>query len=168
MLMFLQIVDAMVDELNKAMDKYYSTLEGVGYMKQEEIVILLIANFLRKYVYSNYTDIDGDKIKQIQEIFSCLLEHSCTISDLPQLYVQSQAASHEGNSIQTQNGAIVITVGEGSTVVPQSDNETQKFSDFAFQTSLGEEDFIAGYDSILNQNIRVNAGALVLNWQPII
>ena len=78
------------------------------------------------------------------------------------------STNESGQSVSTviaQSGeSIVTTTG---TPINSETGDTLKFSDFAYQSSLGTEDFIAGYDSTLNTNIRVNAGSLVLTWQPI-
>ena len=154
----------MVNILKEAFDKYFNTLKMVGNIPITESRILIIMSFLKKYVYSQSVQIGASELKQLERLFSCLISHSCTISDLPQL-VPASNISGEGNII-TQSGITIISNG-GSNLATQTGNDVKKFSDFAYQPSLGSEDFIAGYDSNLNENIRINAGSLILTWQPI-
>lgn len=153
----------MVNILKESFDKYFDTLRMAGSIPQSESRILIIMSFLKKYVYSQSVQIGMDEIKQLDNLFSCLVSKSCTIDDLPQLVPAGSSGS--GNVI-TQGGITIIS-NDGRNLSTQSGTDVKKFSDFAYQPSLGSEDFLAGYDSNLNENIRVNAGSLILTWQPI-
>ena len=153
----------MVNTLKIAFDKYFTTLRLVGSVPILETRVLSILTFLRRYVYSQATIIEEKELKAIEEIFNCISSSSCLINDFPQL-IKNTGANH-GNMF-TQGGMTIISNSTGENLSTQQGN-VQKFSDFAYQPSLGSEDFLAGYDSTLNENIRVNAGALISTWQPI-
>lgn len=153
----------MVNTLKKSFDKYFDTLRMIGSIPIMESRILVIMGFLKKFVYSQAVQIDDEELKQLEELFACLVNLSCTIDDLPQLV---PAGSSGSGNVVTQNGISIIS-NSGTNLATQSGTDVQKFSDFAYQPSLGSEDFLAGYDSNLNENIRVNAGSLILTWQPI-
>lgn len=154
----------MVNTLKESFDKYFDTLRAAGSVPVNEPKILIVMSFLKKYVYSQSVQIGMEEIKQLENLFNCLIPMSCTIDDMPQL-VPAGSASGNGNVV-TQGGITIIS-NDGTNLATQSGTDVRKFSDFAFQPSLGSEDFLAGYDSSLNENIRVNAGSLILTWQPI-
>lgn len=153
----------MINTLKKAFDKYFDTLRLVGHINSRETKVLSILAFLRRYVYTQSTIIGNKELKELEEIFNCIVSQSCLIDDIPQLVLNT--GSSNGNMF-TQGGITIISNSTGENLSTQQGN-VQKFSDFAYQPSLGSEDFLAGYDSTLNENIRVNAGALISTWQPI-
>lgn len=153
----------MINTLKKAFDKYFDILRLVGHINSRETKVLSILAFLRRYIYTQSTIIGNKELKELEEIFNCIVSQSCLIDDIPQLVLNT--GSSNGNMF-TQGGITIISNSTGENLSTQQGN-VQKFSDFAYQPSLGSEDFLAGYDSTLNENIRVNAGALISTWQPI-
>lgn len=152
----------MINVLKEAFDTYFNTLRLTGYINPKETKILSILAFLRRYIYAKSTIISDKELKNLEDIFNCIVANSCLLYDIPQLVLNTNSSN--GNMF-TQGGITIIS-NTGENLSTQQGN-VQKFSDFAYQPSLGSEDFLAGYDSTLNENIRVNAGALISTWQPI-
>lgn len=157
----------MISTLKKSLDNYFEKLALIGYIENRDTDVLSVASFLQEFICSNQVVFTQEIVDKVNLILDCISSKKPIIGNFPQLMLGS-STNESGQSVSTviaQSGeSIVTTTG---TPINSETGDTLKFSDFAYQSSLGTEDFIAGYDSTLNTNIRVNAGSLVLTWQPI-
>lgn len=63
------------DILFTALNKYFRTLEMIGYINSKETKKLFILTFLKEYI-DNLTTMDD----RVYEVFECLFKGSCTIN----------------------------------------------------------------------------------------
>lgn len=156
----------MVNTLKDIYDRYFNTLRFVGRISTNETNVLSVLSFLKHFICSKYVDIKAEDIEKVEQITDKLIQCSCLVDDFPH-FVKTSDTVPSNAGLVTQSGLTIISNGDDRNIVPQIGNDIKRFSDFTYQSSIGTEDFIVGYDSVLNQNIRVNMGSLVTNWQPI-
>lgn len=144
----------------KALNKYFSTLSKVGYIKQKDAWGLLMVN----HAYSIYKIFKNLVTKEDIEIFNdfieCKARNNCLfVRSVPYLtYVDSI-----GDAIQTIITEDDINTIAGSTVVA-ANRKTQKFTDFEVRTEIQGDNYVVGYDASDNKEVAVNVNNLGVFW----
>lgn len=73
----------MIATLKNIYDNYFNVLSKVGYIRSKETNTLLILAFLKNYLCFRSEGISINEIKDINNMFECLVTNSCLASDLP-------------------------------------------------------------------------------------
>lgn len=145
----------MTEALKKLFDSYYNVLCKVGYMSQNNTNILLIIAFLRHYLGYKASYITKKELKEITDMFECLLNNSCLTLDIPQ---KLSALIDMTPSGDTSGAALFIEAPEGKLptedisknsiyLVPREDAvETNIYTEYFYKNNkwenLGESNSI--------------------------
>lgn len=111
----------MIGALKDIFDSYYNVLCKVGYIRQKETNILLIISFLRNYLCFNANSVTLKELKELTDMFECLINNSCLALDIPE-EISSLVPTYSSDEVPNKELFIVVPDG----VLPTKDINENK------------------------------------------